>query len=323
MGSGWKFEVIQKTVRESENRLSVSALCDMAGVSRSGYYRWAGAAGVRESREQKDRDDFELVVKAYSQRGYGKGARGIYMCMAHWDPPVVMNLKKIRRLMDKYGLSCPVRRANPYRRMAKAIRTSHVADNILGRKFTEYGSRKVLLTDITYIPYNGTFACLPTILDAYTKQVLYYVLSDSLEVDFVLETVEKLVKSHGIELTGETLIHSNQGCHGFIFGRNIRNEYATWQFHLMEDGSASAYWGHYYMENKDAAVNDYNTRDKDAAPKRFKVAIIETLKMDVEVEAEDQEQAEQMVADGWKKGEYVLDADNFMGVEFEAACIDE
>ena len=115
----------------------------------------------------------------------------------------------------------------------------------------------------------------------------------------------------------------DSGCYGFILGRNIRDEYATWQFHLLEDGSASAYWGHYYMENKDAAVNDYNTRDKDAAPKRFKVAIIETLKMDVEVEAEDQEQAEQMVADGWKKGEYVLDADNFMGVEFEAACIDE
>lgn len=213
MGSGWKFEVIQKTIRESENRLSVSALCDMAGVSRSGYYRWVDAAGVREGREQKDRDDFGLIVKAYSQRGYSKGARGIYMCMVHWNPPVVMNLKKIRRLMDKYGLACPVRRANPYRRMAKAIKTNHVADNILGRKFTEYGSRKVLLTDITYIPYNGTFAYLSTILDAYTKQVLSYALSDSLEVDFVLETVEKLVKNHGIELTGETLIHSDQGCH--------------------------------------------------------------------------------------------------------------
>lgn len=221
MGSGWKFEVIQKTIQESENWLSVSALCDMAGVSRSRYYRWVGATGVRESREQKDRDDFELIVKAYGQRGYSKGARGIYMCMVHWKPPVVMNLKKIRRLMDKYGLVCPVRRANPYRRMAKAIRTNHVADNILGRKFTEYGPRKVLLTDITYIPYNGTFAYLSTVLDAYTKQILSYVLSDSLEVDFVLETVEKLVKNHGIELTVETLIHSDQGCHytstGFIW----------------------------------------------------------------------------------------------------------
>jgi len=50
-------------------------------------------------------------------------------------------------------------------------------------------------------------------LDAYTKQILAYVLSDSLEVDIVLETVEKLIKKHGIELAKETLIHSDQGCH--------------------------------------------------------------------------------------------------------------
>lgn len=213
MGSGWKFEVIWRTVQEGDNQLSISMLCEIAGVSRSGYYRWVKSADIRDEREKKDREDFELILKAYSQRGYNKGARSIYMCMVHWKPPVVMNLKKIRRLMDKYGLMCPVRKANPYRRMAKALKTNHVADNLLGRKFTEYGPRKVLLTDITYLPYNGTFAYLSTVLDAYTKQILSYVLSDSLEVDFVLETVEKLVRKHGIELTKETLIHSDQGCH--------------------------------------------------------------------------------------------------------------
>lgn len=213
MGAGWKFEVIQKTLQEDDNRLSVSMLCGIAGVSRSGYYRWVNAAEAREKREGKDSEDFELILKAYNQRGYSKGARGIYMCMIHWDPPVIMNLKKIRRLMDKYGLECPVRKANPYRRMAKALKTNTVADNLLDRKFTEYGPRTVLLTDITYIPYNGTFAYLSTILDAYTKQILSYALSDSLEVDFVLETVNKLIKDHGVELTKETLIHSDQGCH--------------------------------------------------------------------------------------------------------------
>ena len=188
-------------------------LCGTAGVSRSGYYRWVNSAGIREEREKKDREDFELILKAYNQCGCSKGARSIYMCMVHWDPPAVMNLKKIRRLMDKYGLKCPVRKANPYRRMAKALKTNHVADNLPDRRFTEYGPGKVLLTDITYIPYNGTFACLSTILDAYTKQILSYVLSDSLEVEFVLETVQKLVKEHGIELSKETLIHSDQGCH--------------------------------------------------------------------------------------------------------------
>ena len=176
--------MIEKTLQEEDNQLSVSMLCEIAGVSRSGYYRWANAAGTREEREREDREDFGLVLKAYSQRGYSKGARGIYMCMAHWVPPVVMNLKKIRRLMDKYGLMCPVRKANPYRRMTKALKTNHVADNLLDRRFTEYGPRKVLLTDITYIPYDGKFAYLSTILDAYTKQVLSYVLSDSSEATY-------------------------------------------------------------------------------------------------------------------------------------------
>lgn len=213
MSTSWKFEVIHNTLQEEDNRLSVSMLCDIAGVSRSGYYRWVSAANVRNEKEIKDREDFELILKAYNQRGFNKGARSIYMCMLHWDPPVVMNLKKIRRLMEKYGLKCPIRKANPYRRMAKAIKTNNVAENLLNRQFTAYGPRKVLLTDITYIPYNGAFCYLSTILDAYTKQVLSYVLSDSLEVDFVLETVNKLIRDHGIELDKETLIHSDQGCH--------------------------------------------------------------------------------------------------------------
>lgn len=213
MSTSWKFEVIHNTLQEEDNRLSVKMLCDIAGVSRSGYYRWVNAADVRKEKENKDRADFELILRAYNQRGFNKGARSIYMCMLHRTPPVVMNLKKIRRLMRKYGIKCPIRRANPYRRMAKAIKTNNVAGNLLERKFTEYGPRKVLLTDITYIPYNGKFAYLSTILDAYTKQILSYVLSDSLEVDFVLETVNKLIETHGIEITKETLIHSDQGCH--------------------------------------------------------------------------------------------------------------
>lgn len=61
MSAGWKFEVIQKTLQEDGNRLSVSMLCDIAGVSRSGYYRWLNAADVREKKEKKDREDFELI----------------------------------------------------------------------------------------------------------------------------------------------------------------------------------------------------------------------------------------------------------------------
>ena len=97
--------------------------------------------------------------------------------------------------------------------MAKALKTNNVADNILNREFKLHGPRMVLLTDITYIAYNNTRCYLSVILDAFTKEALSYVLSASLEVDFVLETVNILIENHGISLSSETLVHSDQGCH--------------------------------------------------------------------------------------------------------------
>lgn len=71
----------------------------------------------------------------------------------------------------------------------------------------------VLLTDITCFSYNSTFAYLSTILDAFTKQILAYAVSGTLEVDFVLETVNILFRDHCVSLTQETILHSDQGCH--------------------------------------------------------------------------------------------------------------
>lgn len=188
-------------------------LCEIAGVSRSGYYKWVISEEQRQKKEELDRKDFEIILSAYNHRGYDNGAKGIHMYLLHQNPPTVMNLKKIRRLMNKYNLYCPIRKANPYRRMAKALKTNNVSPNLVNREFTKFGPRKILLTDITYIPYNGIYCYLSTVIDAFTRQVLSYVLSSSLEVDFVLETINILVDRHGISLTTETLIHSDQGCH--------------------------------------------------------------------------------------------------------------
>ena len=44
--------------------------------------------------------------------------------------------------MKKYNLQCPIRKANPYRRMAKAMATAYTAPNIVNREFEEHGPRK-------------------------------------------------------------------------------------------------------------------------------------------------------------------------------------
>ena len=209
--SSTKFEIIHQTIMNDNNAFSIKELCEIAGVSRSGYYNWVKSSSVRETREKADQEAFNLILQAYNFRGYKKGVRSIHMRLLHMG--ISMNPKKIRRLMRKYNLFCPIRKANPYRRMAKAMKTNNYADNILNRQFEAYGPRMVLLTDITYIPFMDGFCYLSVIMDAYTKQVLAYELSPSLEIDFVLQTVQKLVSQHGATLKTDTLIHSDQGCH--------------------------------------------------------------------------------------------------------------
>lgn len=211
--SSSKFQLIHELVSREDNVLTITELCSIACVSRSGYYNWVNSKDKRDEQERKDRHDFELILEAFSHRGYDKGVRGIHMRLLHMDPPILMNVKKISRLMHKYNLICPIRQANPYRRMAAALKTNNVADNLVNREFEEHGPRSILLTDITYIPYNGTFAYLSTIIDAFTKQVLSYAISDNLKLDFVLLTVEQLIRNHRISLDEETIIHSDQGVH--------------------------------------------------------------------------------------------------------------
>ncbi len=206
-----KFEIIRNAACRDNNALSIAKMCELAKVSRSGYYEWLDAEPYRQRHEESDRADFEQILEAYKYRGYAKGARSIYMRLLHKD--IVMNLKKIRRLMRKYGLKCPYRGPNPYRQMAKALRTNTVFPNKVDRQFLAGGVRKVLLTDITYVFYDNGVCYLSTILDAFTREVLAYEVSESLEVAFVLKTVADLVKAHGSTLDDTTIVHSDQGCH--------------------------------------------------------------------------------------------------------------
>lgn len=208
---GYVFSEIHLVRQMETSTLGVKEMCELAGVSRSGYYNWIKNAHKSEERELRDQADFALILQAYKFRGYDKGARGIHMRLLHMG--ILMNVKKIRRLMKKYHLFCPIRKANPYRRMAKAIKTNAVADNKVKREFRLHGARKILLTDITYIPLKNKFCYLSVIKDAFTEQVLSYVLSESLELDFVLTTVNQLISVHGETLKTDVLLHSDQGFH--------------------------------------------------------------------------------------------------------------
>lgn len=68
--AGERFEAIRAALADQNNILTVKDLCELAGVSCSGYYNWVRSEKNRELREAKDRAAFEQILKAYRFRGY-------------------------------------------------------------------------------------------------------------------------------------------------------------------------------------------------------------------------------------------------------------
>ena len=193
----------------------ISHLCEVSGVSRSGYYNYFTNKSkiTRDALAKADELVRDNILKAYNFKGRKKGARQIKMTL-EGEFRIVYNLKRIRRVMKKYNIICPIRKANPYRRMMKATREHSVLPNSLKRNFKQDIPGKVLLTDITYLFYGkGQKAYLSTIKDASTNEILAYNVSDSLKLDIATDTIHKLKKNRSIKLHKDAFIHSDQGVH--------------------------------------------------------------------------------------------------------------
>lgn len=193
----------------------VSYLCTLAGVSRSGYYNYFSLESQerRKLRDKTDKAVKEIILKAFHFKNRKKGARQIKMTLAG-QFNIVYNLKRIRRIMNKYGIVCPIRKANPYRRMMKATKEHRVVPNLLNRQFKQGVPGKVLLTDITYLHYGkGMRAYLSAIKDGSTGEILAYHLSDRMTLDLATDTLKKLKKNKNFKKAKDALIHSDQGVH--------------------------------------------------------------------------------------------------------------
>ncbi len=196
-----------------KNKLNIKMMCEYAGVSRSGYYNYVKNLVKLSDKEVKDRLDFMMIENAYNYKTWKKGAKQIKMRIER-DYGVTMNLKKIRRLMKKYDLKCPIRQENPVKKMMKATQSHRTFENILERHFMQGTAKKVLLTDITYLSYgNGRRAYLSVIKDASTKMILAWELSQTIDLKFVIETVNTLLDFYQGELDLNIMIHSDQGVH--------------------------------------------------------------------------------------------------------------
>lgn len=211
--SNYVFEIIKDTITKNKLKGTISYFCGLLNVSRSGYYNYINSQTVRESKERLDIKSRDIILKAFNRRGYKKGSRSIKMILEN-EFKIIYSLKKIRRIMRKYNIVCPHRKPNPYKKIVKANKEHRVIANILNREFKQNVPGKVLLTDITYLPYaNSQMAYLSTILDASTGEVLAYHQSENITLDIATETIHKLVKQKKVKLSEDVFIHSDQGSH--------------------------------------------------------------------------------------------------------------
>lgn len=207
------FQLIYETVSKNNFRNMTKYLCELLEVSRSGYYSYIKSSDIREAREQGDLRVKNIILKAFKCRRYKKGSRSIKMMFEN-ELNIKYSRKRIQRIMRKYSIICPHSKSNPYRKIAKATKEHQVVSNKLNSEFKQGIPGKVLLKDITYLPYGeGNMAYLSTIKDGSTNEILAYHVSDRITLDIVTNTIHKLMKNKKIKLHKEAFIYSDQGNH--------------------------------------------------------------------------------------------------------------
>ncbi len=182
-------------------------LCNMAKVSRSGYYKWLKHADEPE----KDHEDYLLIKGMFDQGRAKYGFRTIQMKLS--EKGKTMNHKKISRIMNKYSLIAKIRRRNPYKTIMKKSLEHRTFENVLNRKFDQNIPFNVFCTDITYLPFNHRFAYLSVIKDVASGEIMAWNLARHLEMDLVINTVENMKSNNAVSSFENVMIHSDQGFH--------------------------------------------------------------------------------------------------------------
>ncbi len=207
-----RYALIQDLTTIGDREFNVCYLCRVAGVSRSGYYRWLSCATARAQREKADYAQHLLIRDIFRKKHRKAGWRVIKMNLERHG--VIMNHKKIRRLMQKYGLITQIRRRNPYKWLAKATQEHRAVPNVLQRRFDQGTPYKVFSTDITYLhDGRGQRSYLSIIKDLASGEIVAHRVSASLGMDLSLDVLGQAAARIGHKKLNGALIHSDQGFH--------------------------------------------------------------------------------------------------------------
>ena len=191
-------------IQRQTDKHSVTELCGIYGVSRSGYYKWLLRQNKlnRYEASQQILDTYVSDIHAHHPMMGYRSIRdmlaleyGLVVC----DPSVLRSMQRLR--------------IHGYTRQRK-IQYSGMEHtrypDLLKRNFESSAPMKKVVTDVTYLKFHGKWHYLAAYLDLYNNEILEWELSDTLDNLLVMRPAERLLKR--TESTGhQVLLHSDQG----------------------------------------------------------------------------------------------------------------
>lgn len=174
-------------------QLSITRQCLLLGVARSSYYY------QEQARPEEELTLLRLLDEQYMKTPF-YGSRRMTVVLRQKGYPV--SRKRVRRLMRRLGIKA----IYPKPRLSKVNPEHRVYPYLLrGVKVTK--PNQVWCTDITYLPVLKGHFYLVAIMDWYSRKVLSWRISNTLEVSFCLEALDEAIACYG----SPDIFNSDQG----------------------------------------------------------------------------------------------------------------
>lgn len=183
---------------------SITAMCRVLEVSRSGYYQWA-----KREMSERQREDERLIeeIKAIHRESRGTyGSPRIYAELR--ERGTAIGRKRIARLMKIAQIKGVSRRK--FVSTTRRDPAARPAPDLVDRGFKADGPNQLWVADITYIPTKAGFLYLAVVLDVWSRRIVGWSMRATLAREIVLEALEMALDQRS---PAEGLIHhSDQGC---------------------------------------------------------------------------------------------------------------
>jgi len=170
----------RRALVEAENtQISLQRQCELLGISRTAYY-------YRPIEREETQHLMRLIDAEYTQHPfYG------YRKITHWlrEQGYLVNKKRVQRLMQRMGLAAIV----PKPDLSKP-HPEHKVYPYLLRGVQIERVNQVWSTDITYIPLQHDWMYLVAVIDWFSRYVLAWEVSNTLDTDFCLIALERALK---------------------------------------------------------------------------------------------------------------------------------